>query len=77
MSLALENQIRGMLKTFGPIVPKGGGGLFEKNVRVLITEDAAIAAVIMPLLQARPVTAARLTVVSSDWCRATRPVARS
>jgi transcriptional regulator with XRE-family HTH domain len=31
---------------------KGGSGLFEKNVRVLITEDAAIAAVIMPLLQA-------------------------
>jgi transposase len=53
MSLALENQIRGILKTFGRIVPKGGGGLFEKNVRVLITEDAAIAAVIMPLLQAR------------------------
>jgi transposase len=55
MSLALENQIRGILKTFGRIVPKGGGGLFEKNVRVLITEDAAIAAVIMPLLQARQV----------------------
>jgi hypothetical protein len=52
---ALENQIRGILKTFGRIVPKGGGGLFEKNVRVLITEVAAIAAVIMPLLQARQV----------------------
>jgi transposase len=55
VSLALENQIRGILKTFGRIVPKGGGGLFEKNVRVLITEDAAIAAVILPLLQARQV----------------------
>jgi transposase len=29
MSLALENQIRGILKTFGRIVPKGAGGLFE------------------------------------------------
>jgi transposase len=80
MSLALENQIRGILKTFGRIVPKGGGGLFEKNVRVLITEDAAIAAVIMPLLQARQwraVTVPRLTVVSSGWCRAMRPVACS
>jgi transposase len=55
MSLALENQIRGILKTFGLIVPKGGGGLFEKNVRTLITDDAEIAAVIMPLLQARQV----------------------
>src|SRR5215471_7507581 len=26
MSLALENQIRGILKTFGRIVPKGAGG---------------------------------------------------
>jgi transposase len=34
-------------------VPKGAGGLFEKNVRALITDDAEIAAVIMPLLQAR------------------------
>src|SRR5215470_9622566 len=40
MSLALENQIRGILKTFGRIVPKGAGGLFEKNVRALITDDA-------------------------------------
>jgi len=53
MSLALENQIRGILKTFGRIVPKGAGGLFEKNVRALITDDGEIAAVIMPLLQAR------------------------
>jgi transposase len=81
MSLALENQIRGILKTFGRIVPKGGGGLFEKNVRVLITEDAAIAAVIMPHFfkhaRWRAVTAPRLTVVSSDWCRTMRPVACS
>jgi hypothetical protein len=48
MSLALENQIRGILKTFGRIVPKGAGGLFEKNVRALITGDAEIAAVITP-----------------------------
>ena len=53
MSLALENQIRGILKTFSRIVHKGAGGLFEKNVRALITDDAEITAVIMPLLQAR------------------------
>jgi transposase len=34
-------------------VPKGAGGLFEKNVRALITDEAEIAGVIMPLLQAR------------------------
>ena len=40
MSLTLGNQMRGILKTFGWIVPKGAGGLFEKNVRALITDDA-------------------------------------
>jgi transposase len=40
VSLALENQIRGILKTFGRIVPKGGGGLFEKNVRAPSWHDA-------------------------------------
>jgi hypothetical protein len=53
MSLALEIQIRGILKTFGRAVPKGAGGLFEKNVRALISGDGEIAAVIMPLLQTR------------------------
>jgi transposase len=53
MSLALENQIRGIQKTFGRIVPKGAGGLFEKNVRALIMDDAEITVVVMPLLQAR------------------------
>jgi transposase len=55
ISQGLENQIRGILNTSGRIVPKGGGGLFEKNVRALITEEAEIAAVIVPLLQARQV----------------------
>src|SRR5262249_53846062 len=40
MSLALENQVRGILKRFGPIVPKGAGGLFEKKVRALVTDYA-------------------------------------
>ena len=80
MSLALENQIRGILKTFGRIVPKGGGGLFEKNVRVLITEDAAIAAVIVPLLQARQVARGNCAALDRRLIRlvqAMRPVACS
>ena len=63
MSLALENQIRGILKTFGRIVPKGAGGLFEKNVRALITDDAEIAAVIMPKTIATPIAQTKTTSV--------------
>jgi transposase len=80
MSLALENQIRGILKTFGRIVPKGGGGLFEKNVRALITEDAEIAAVIMPLLQARQMARSKCAALDRRLIRSVqgkRPVACS
>jgi transposase len=65
MSLSLENQIRGILKTFGRIVPKGAGGLFDKNVRALITDDAEIAAVITPLLQARGMARSKCAALDS------------
>ena len=36
ISVALENQIRGILKTFGRIVPKGAGGLFDVGEVILV-----------------------------------------
>jgi len=72
ISLSLENQIRGLLKTFGRIVPKGAGGLFEKNVRALITDDAEIAAVIMPLVQARQMTRSKCAALDSRLIAAVR-----
>jgi transposase len=69
ISLSLENQIRGLLKTFGRIVPKGAGGLFEKNVRALITDDAEIAAVIMPLVQARQMARSKCAVLDRRLVR--------
>ena len=35
MRLQISNQIRGLMKTFGLVVPKGAGGVFERNVRNL------------------------------------------
>lgn len=52
ISTDLSNQIRGVMKTFGLVVPKGKGGAFEKNVRALLAGETAIAAVILPLLEA-------------------------
>ena len=66
MLLALENRIRGILKTFGRDVPKGASGLFEKNIRALIMDDGEIVAVIMPLLQARQVARSKR---ASATCR--------
>jgi transposase len=46
----LSNQIRGIMKTFGLVVPKGSGGVFERNVRALLDGAEAIATVVTPLL---------------------------
>ncbi|MGO7388783.1 transposase, partial [Rhizobium ruizarguesonis] len=36
ISTQLSNQIRGLMKTFGLIVPKGTGRVFDGNVRELL-----------------------------------------
>ena len=48
----LSNQIRGLMKTFGLIVPAGKGSRFEANVRTLLIDQHLIAPVILPLLEA-------------------------
>ena len=49
----LSNQIRGLMKTFGLVVPAGKGGAFEANVRRLLEADKTrLAAIVWPLLQA-------------------------
>lgn len=48
----MSNQIRGLMKTFGLIVPKGTGSVFEKHVRRLLTDEAALAQIMLPLLEA-------------------------
>ena len=52
MSTELSNLIRGIMKTFGLVVPKGQGGVFEMNVSDLLAGGNAIDCIIMPLLNA-------------------------
>ena len=52
ISTGLSNQIRGVMKTFGLVVPKGGGKVFEANVRRLLADEDVLAAVVMPVLEA-------------------------
>jgi len=51
-TLDIANQIRGLMKTFGLIVPRGIGGKFEANVRSLLVDHAELARIILPLLEA-------------------------
>ena len=49
--LDLANQIRGLLKIFGLLLPRGGGRLFEAAVRERLTDHRQLATVINPLLE--------------------------
>jgi transposase len=48
----LSNQIRGLMKTFGLVVPPGRGGAFERNVRELLDGNEALSRIIMTILEA-------------------------
>lgn len=52
ISSDLSNQIRGLMRTFGLVVPKGGGRIFEANVRALLEGQEVLAGSILPLLEA-------------------------
>jgi transposase len=48
----LSNQIRGLMKTFGLVVPKGAGRVFEGHVRNLLASNAGLEQIILPVLEA-------------------------
>lgn len=52
MTTQMSNQIRGLMKTFGLIIPKGAGRVFESNVRSMLADNAQLAQIILPLLEA-------------------------
>jgi transposase len=52
ISTELSNQIRGLMKTFGLVVPKGAGRVFEANVRRLLADNDGLARIVLPLLEA-------------------------
>jgi error-prone DNA polymerase len=52
VSTQLSNQIRGLLKTFGLIVPKSKGRAFDGHVRELLSGNDDLARIVMPPLEA-------------------------
>ena len=47
----LSNQIRGLMKTFGLVIPAGKGGAFESNARALLEDYDELARIILPILE--------------------------
>ena len=52
MRTEMINQIRGLMKIFGLILPKGSGARFEASVRARFAEKAELGLVVEPLLAA-------------------------
>jgi transposase len=48
----LSNQIRGLMKTFGLVVPAGKGSKFDEHVRALLDDRKDLAAIVLPVLEA-------------------------
>jgi transposase len=48
----LSNQIRGLMKTFGLVVPAGKGSRFEGHVRELLAGQKSLAGIVLPVLEA-------------------------
>ena len=48
----LSNQIRGLMKTFGPVVPAAMGSKFEHHVHALLSDNRDLGQIIRPLLEA-------------------------
>ncbi|GAW35451.1 transposase IS116/IS110/IS902 family protein [Roseovarius sp. A-2] len=52
ITTALSNQIRGLMKTFGLVVPAGKGSNFERNVCRLLADHPGLSEIMLPLLEA-------------------------
>lgn len=72
ISTELSNQIRGLMKTFGLVVPKGAGRVFEANVRRLLADNDGLARIILPLLEAWRSVRSRATELERQVIAAAR-----
>jgi transposase len=52
ITVELSNQIRGLMKTFGLIVPSGKGRNFDANVRRLLADQTELSNILLPMLNA-------------------------
>ena len=73
ISIQLSNQIRGIMKTFGLVVPKGAGRVFEAHARALLGTNQAVARIVLPLLEAWRAVRARAAELDRQLIAAARP----
>jgi transposase len=52
MTVQMSNQIRGVMKTFGLVAPKSSGSVFEGHIRNLLSTNAGLERIVLPMLEA-------------------------
>jgi transposase len=72
MRTEMINQIRGLMKIFGLILPKGSGARFKANVRARIADHAELGLVIEPLLAAWRALADQIEALEHQLVRRAR-----
>ncbi|MBP2435194.1 transposase [Bradyrhizobium elkanii] len=72
MTTQLSNQIRSLMKTFGLVVPKGAGRVFEGHVCSLLANNAGLKQIIKPLLDAWRAMRARAAELSKQLVASAR-----
>jgi transposase len=68
----VENQVRGITRTFGVLVGKGSGAAFARRARRLVEDDCALAAIVEPLLVVHATMLAELAGLDAAVLRTAR-----
>ena len=68
----LSNQIRGLMKTFGVVVPAGKGSAFEKNIQHLLADRPTLEPIVRPLLEVWRAARTRAAELSEQLLSAAR-----
>ena len=66
ITVQISNQIRGVMKTFGLIVPKSAGRVLEGHIRTLLATNAGLERIILPMLEAWLVLRERVAQLSKQ-----------
>lgn len=66
MSVQMSNQILGLMKTFGLVVPKSAGSVFEDHIRNLLATNAGLERIVLPMLEAWRALRSRVAELSKQ-----------
>lgn len=72
MTIQISNQIRGVMKTFGLVVPKSAGSVFDGHIRILLATNAGLERIVLPMLEAWQALRVRVAQLSKQLIASAR-----